>query len=152
MKKIGTKIITESKEIFFLLSQYSQVLISLNLESDRLNLSDKLSKYGVVAEFRNCDDSIGFAAYYCNDHVENKAYLSLFAVNPAFQNKGIGTYMLNEIIFDCMNRGMCSLLLEVRVNNYSAIHFYKKNGFVFMGEVDESAKSIFMKKNIGEPI
>ena len=50
-------------------------------------------------------------------------------IDPDFQRKGYGTALLNYLIEELRIRDIYEILLEVRVGNKSAIHFYKKQGF-----------------------
>jgi len=50
-------------------------------------------------------------------------------IDPEFQRKGHGTALLNYLIEELKKRHIGEILLEVRVGNKSAIHFYKKQGF-----------------------
>ena len=56
------------------------------------------------------------------------------AVRQDFQNRGIGTLLLQEIIGFLSSHGIRSVWLEVRKNNFTAHKLYRRNGFEFCGE------------------
>ncbi len=55
------------------------------------------------------------------------------SVDGAYQNKGIATRMLTELLKEGADRGITAFTLEVRAGNSSAIHLYEKLGFVREG-------------------
>ena len=59
-----------------------------------------------------------------------RAAISLFAVIPGYQNRGVGTQLLESFRRRCMMEGYPLIQLEVRTTNTSAIRFYEKHGFV----------------------
>ncbi len=70
------------------------------------------------------DDLVGF--YNGNDK-DNKTYeIGNICVKPEYQNKGIGTAVLNEILFE--HKGQ-DIKLQVFKINENAIRLYKKLGF-----------------------
>lgn len=52
------------------------------------------------------------------------------AVKVSEQGKGYGQRLLSAFMGRCHERGVCSVWLEVRESNETAISFYKRNGFV----------------------
>jgi putative acetyltransferase len=61
------------------------------------------------------------------------AYIHKLAVNPEFQNKGIGRKLFSTVITDLKNAGVKRLELKVESDNHNAIAFYKKIGFQIEG-------------------
>ena len=55
------------------------------------------------------------------------------AVAPEFRRRGIADALLTEIKREAAERGVTSLVLEVRVSNQNAIRLYEKHGFVSCG-------------------
>jgi len=51
------------------------------------------------------------------------------AVLPEYQNRGIGSNLLEEIINYLRQRGAFEVILEVRVSNIKAKRFYERHGF-----------------------
>ncbi|MDY0117924.1 MAG: ribosomal protein S18-alanine N-acetyltransferase [Sulfurimonadaceae bacterium] len=60
-------------------------------------------------------------------------------IKQAHRNKGIGSLLLKEILYKTKEKEFKSLILEVRVDNKSAIELYKKYNF----EVFETRKSFY---------
>jgi ribosomal protein S18 acetylase RimI-like enzyme len=67
---------------------------------------------------------------YRSSHV---AYIHKLAVNPNFQNSGLGSKLFAAIISDLKAKGVKRLELKVESDNHNAIKFYKKNGFQIEG-------------------
>ena len=129
----------------------------LRLFSDRLgslrqgekyiaDMAEKFSRYAEFLVMTENDDVIAFSAFYCNDTVSGKAFLSMIAVSSGGEGKGHGTVMLNEVLNVCAERGMKVLMLEVGKANVRAVDFYKRNGFSFAEKQTE--RSFFMEKSI----
>lgn len=61
---------------------------------------------------------------------EKTAFIILsIAVDPQFQNQGIGQLLLDAAENEAMARGYLKMLLSVNPGNDTAIHFYEKNGW-----------------------
>ena len=67
---------------------------------------------------------IGYAVIW---KIFEEFHIANIAIDPNFQGKGWGTYFLTEILKQVTDQKYC--LLEVRENNLTAIHIYKKLGF-----------------------
>ena len=55
-------------------------------------------------------------------------------VHPEYRKEGIGKKIINKCIKYCGNNGLRKIVLDVNVNNLTAISLYKKSGFVFCGK------------------
>lgn len=96
-------------------------------ESFLNSISDKNNHYLVAT----IDDKItGYCGYY---GILGEGYIYNVAVKESFRRQGIGLMMLEELILQSVSRGITFLTLEVRSSNASAIHLYKKLGFVEIG-------------------
>ena len=51
------------------------------------------------------------------------------AVDPAFQRRGLGRALLEQVIDEVEKRGVVTLWLEVRASNVAAIALYESLGF-----------------------
>lgn len=69
---------------------------------------------------------LGYGIYQV---ILSEGHLLNLAIHPHFQNKGMGSYLLDQIIADVSERGAQSFYLEVRVSNQYARHLYEKKGF-----------------------
>lgn len=83
-----------------------------------------------------CEDDgtfIGFAAGRTVDPEEHVVELFNIGVEAARQGGGSGQMLLDSFLKACSEIGTKRVLLEVRVSNGRAIHFYIKNGFAKLG-------------------
>lgn len=62
-------------------------------------------------------------------YVANEAHITNVATAPAYQNKGIATYLLKEIIRVAIDEQIDKVTLEVRVSNHTARSLYRSLGF-----------------------
>jgi ribosomal-protein-alanine N-acetyltransferase len=60
---------------------------------------------------------------------EERAHLSLFAVRPDWQRRGIGARMLDWLTRSALTAGIAAIQLELRETNLGARAFYLKQGF-----------------------
>lgn len=72
------------------------------------------------------DRLAGFAIAEFGD---NRAHLSLFAVKPAYQRRGIGLAMIEWLIDSALTAGIDHITVEMRANNFAARSFYEALGF-----------------------
>jgi len=56
-----------------------------------------------------------------------------FVVDKSIRNNGYGSILIEELIKDGQKKGMESVILDVKENNFIAISFYKKIGFKQIG-------------------
>ena len=130
------KNIKDEKDIRETLVHLSKLFFNDKNKNNKVidKLSQKYSEFGNVIVIEIKDQPLGVCAFYTNDNIEKKAYLSLIAINNNYQNQGLGTLMLNKVKEISINEGMKYLLLEVDNNNKRAIAFYEKNDFVCLQE------------------
>lgn len=57
------------------------------------------------------------------------AHILVLAVTPQAQRKGIGSLFLDACERECAQRGLPSIILEVRPSNLQALAFYRLHGF-----------------------
>jgi ribosomal-protein-alanine N-acetyltransferase len=74
----------------------------------------------------NSDRLAGFAIAEFGDA---RAHLSLFAVRPAHQRRGIGLAMIEWLIDSALTAGIDHITVEMRANNFAARSFYEALGF-----------------------
>lgn len=106
------------------------------------DLLEKISQKGSVIFAADQGKPMGYCAFYANDTEQKKAYISLIAVAPEYQERRIGTKLLEEAFAVMRSCGMESCFLEVRKKNLSAIRFYQRNQFAL---AEERAESYLMK-------
>jgi ribosomal-protein-alanine N-acetyltransferase len=84
-----------------------------------VSLKDKLLGYAIVLY----EQGFGHTKRLGEAHLIN------IAVDPANRRQGIGTDLVNKMIKRIKKTGLSRIHLEVRMNNKTAIAFYKKIGF-----------------------
>ncbi|WP_461240621.1 ribosomal protein S18-alanine N-acetyltransferase [Paucilactobacillus sp. N302-9] len=78
---------------------------------------------------RKNDMLIGFVG--CSfDRVHNESHITNIAITPAYQNKGIGRYLLQYLLKISAAVDMHVISLEVRISNENAQRLYRKMGFL----------------------
>jgi len=105
----------------------------------------------LVAEARNT--LTGFAIAEFGD---TKAHLSLLAVKPAFQRRGIGLAMIEWLIESALTAGIEHINVEMRANNFAACSFYETLGFEHIeyiaGYYQTVEAAIRMRRNLRTPV
>lgn len=77
-------------------------------------------------------------ACVCVEETENQTYIGTFAVNPAFQNQGIGKQVLNLAESYAVNRlGSKKLRMVVISQREELIAFYERRGYRRTGEISK---------------
>lgn len=69
----------------------------------------------------------GFAAMQFGDE---HGHLSLLAVQPLRQRRGIARSMLDWLLASARVAGLASITLELRTENHGALAFYRRQGFI----------------------
>lgn len=72
------------------------------------------------------DEMVAFAI---TQIVLDEATLFNIAVDPAYQRRGLGRELLEQVIDEVEKRGVVTLWLEVRASNVAAIALYESLGF-----------------------
>ncbi len=65
--------------------------------------------------------------------IKEEAFLMTFAIDPSYRNKGLGKYLLSEII-NLLSGKATTLQLDVRKSNLPAINLYRSMGFEIVRE------------------
>lgn len=129
---------------------YSFAYLFRTLSDPNFNLvhyCEKISEFGQIIKYIEDDKCIGFCAYYINDIKMNKAFISLIGVESAFQGKSIGHQLLEYVINDSRKANMKIIELCVNINNYNAIEFYERNGFIKIKkdkDIDQYLMALFL--------
>lgn len=90
--------------------------------------------------FNNGDEVFGLRdeegqlfAYIILMNVVDEVHLLNIAVDGAQQKRGYARYLLEQLCVLAREKGMSSILLEVRVSNQAALSLYQKFGFTEIG-------------------
>lgn len=78
----------------------------------------------------------GFVAFYCNNLLTRRAYITLVVVAPHDRASGLGRALVARVLDTCRDRGFTSCGLEVRADNTAALALYAGLGFSETGERD----------------
>ena len=93
---------------------------------------ERIARYIEAAETvalvaRDGGDAIGFAVMTFGDE---RAHLTLLAVSPTYQRRGIARRMLAWLLESAAVAGVSSLHVELRAGNTAARRLYRSSGFV----------------------
>jgi [ribosomal protein S18]-alanine N-acetyltransferase len=69
------------------------------------------------------------AGFAITEFGDTRAHLSLFAVKPAHQRRGIGLAMIEWLLESALTAGIDHFTVEMRANNFAARSFYEALGF-----------------------
>ncbi len=147
MNNIHHTRIDNISECLNILQEFSDCLASLqnSSESGLQAFAKKFIEYGnFVITTNNHNEKMGFIAYYANDNVNKKAFISMIAVHPQYREKHVGSSLIDYCFSDCICKGMTSISLEVAKNNLTALYFYTKKGFIKTAE--KTITTFFLKK------
>ena len=130
-----------------------QVLLLFNTSFPRLlservgsleQYARKLADNAVVDVVSMEDKIIGFVAFYCNDVLTKRAFLTQIAVVDDYKGQNIGNILLELCVEKVKKNGMKKLICEVDDDNVAALKFYDKNGFTNVVKASEC--SLFLEK------
>lgn len=110
-------------------------------------LIDKICTYALFIGAYCGEEQVGYCAAYVNDNVTYQAYITMIAILPEYQHKGIGQKLMSICVKEAKSRNMKTIKLEVNKANNRAIRFYEKNGYNFIKE-QHNEKSYYMSKII----
>ncbi|HIK36380.1 MAG: ribosomal protein S18-alanine N-acetyltransferase [Geminocystis sp.] len=69
---------------------------------------------------------IGLGCFWA---VLEEAHITILAIHPDYQGRGLGSLLLKNLLEEAYNRGLERATLEVAQSNKKAINLYKKFGF-----------------------
>ena len=72
------------------------------------------------------------------------AFIGFFMMNKAFQGQGIGTAIIQEAAAYLKPAGKRAIRLMIYQKNPQATHFWKKNGFLVIGQFDRNGRTILI--------
>ena len=91
-------------------------------KTDKAKLGDKQSK--------NNEELLSIGCFW---EILDEAHITLLAVHPHYQSRGLGQAMLLALMAQATERGLERATLEVRASNLPALSLYKKFGFKLAG-------------------
>ncbi len=121
-------IFREAEKVIDTYEDFSHVDRTRALEWTRQNISMYISEYSRIL-YKNEH------AGYIGSHIEDrKLYIDDLYLFPPFQNKGIGTYLIRQLI----EQTNLDVVLHVFRNNTGAFALYRRLGFEIEAEYDRS--------------
>ena len=110
-------------------------------EMERQCFSDPWSEKSVASELHNplslwliAEVDGAVAGYVGSQTVLDSADMMNLAVSPSFRRQGIGERLVNCLTEALKEKGVKTLLLEVRISNEPAKELYQKLGFEMVGK------------------
>src|SRR6266851_8683038 len=127
---------------------------ALSQRKDLSQFAEKILRHGVAAIAVQANGTdVGMVAFYCNDVIRGRAYITHLAVDPEYRRCGLGKKLTEYAIQYSQSRGMNSIALEVGRSNESAKRLYASCGFVESetqsGEIN-SLSSICMSRALSQ--
>lgn len=144
---VDIKQIKNKKDILRTLNEFDKVFSpSISEKVDSISdYASKLSENAYVYVAYG-SQNLGFITLYANDNDNKTAYISFIGVKREAQNMKIGRRLLKVCFEKSAELGMRHIKLEVQKENHSAVEFYIKYGFSYLGEA--SSKSVYLTKEI----
>ena len=75
-------------------------------------------------------DMIGVGCYWA---IVDEAHITVLGIDPHYQRRGLGQWLLIQLLEDACQRGLKRATLEVRPSNPVALHLYQSFGFEVLG-------------------
>ena len=118
--------------------------------SDREGFEELFFKINCYADFLAAylEDAVGYVAMYANDRENGTAFITLLAVDPAYQNLHLGSRLLDAAIALAAHKGMRRIRLEVKLDNHRAIRLYERKGFRKQEQTPNG--TVFLVKQLSE--
>ncbi len=94
-----------------------------SMDSFRAELANERAENFVICQNKRI---IGYSTLWM---IVDELHIHKIAVIPAFQNRGIASWVVDFILQRAKEKGIINAYIEVRQSNASAIHLYEKFGF-----------------------
>lgn len=117
----------------------------INRENSQEIIS-KIKKHATTLLVRKESQIIGYACFYANNVILKQAYITLICIRPEYQNKHLGSALIQCCFNQSKEAGMETIRLEVLKQDIKAIQFYKSKGFIIESESDH--ESYYMKATL----
>ncbi len=79
---------------------------------------------------------------------ENIAFIGFFMMNADMQGRGIGSALIDEAAAYLKTAGKTSIRLAIDKGNPQSTHFWKKNGFAVISEVDRDGHALLVAERM----
>ena len=101
----------------------------ISLDFDLHNYLTKIENKSEIICHVEAGVLVGFVAFYCNDYLTKRAFITLVLVAESGRGKGIANNLLSSALSIMKARSFATCELEVKENNINAIALYNKLGF-----------------------
>lgn len=91
---------------------------------------EKLSRSAELAIHSDQSGVVGYVFFYCNELTLGYSYISLLGTSKDARGKGVGYGLLQFVLDTTRRRGFSGCKLEVRKDNFAALEFYQRVGFL----------------------
>ena len=123
-----------------------QILDDMKAVPPGIGLSDKYF-FG----FFERDELIAVMDLVDGYHTPETAYIGFFMMNSEYQGKQVGTSIIREVLEYLQSVGKTAVRLAIDKGNPQSTHFWKKNGFAVLFEVDVNGwTKLVAEKNLAE--
>jgi ribosomal-protein-alanine N-acetyltransferase len=114
-------------------------------KTDIPTYSTKIVQNSITFEAWDNDTLVALLAAYFNDKENKKGFITNVSTVKDFTGKGIASNLMNRCIIYAEENSFSEIVLEVSVENTSAVNFYKKFNFIQVSTIDDL---LVMKKII----
>lgn len=101
-----------------------------------LDFANKLNIHAEVYIAIETKKNIGISCFYANDLINYTGYIALIGVIKEKRGLGFGKRLLDFTEFIMRKKNMKYIKLEVDADNDNALHFYERNGFEKIAQLD----------------
>lgn len=153
IKLLTKENINEIKALYSDIKNNTYTLWDENYPSEELILWD-IERKGLWGVFDNQTlIAIAFIGERCEDGEENFTWKDTFkkrgtfariGVSSKYQNKGVGTYLVNFILKELKSKGFDGVRILVGCQNTNAIKLYSKFGFVNCGKTERYGHEYYL--------
>ena len=116
-----------------------QVLNDLHITPPGVDISDKY-----YVGFFNGREMVAVLDLIDGYPESDIGYIGFFMMNAALQGKNIGSRIIQDVCAYLKQNGKTAIRLAIARDNPQANHFWKKNGFIVIKEVDRDGWTVLV--------
>ena len=75
-----------------------------------------------------------------------RCFIGFFMMNAGLQGRGLGSELIGEVCGYLKENGYAAVMLGIDKGNPQSTHFWKKNGFIVMSEVERGGGTILVSE------
>jgi len=125
-----SKIYGKPKGLTWFLAQIAFMISLTPLKKIILNIYPE-HIYFIIGAFNSQNELIGFAHFVIHNRLSNGKFIARLgiAVKDDYQNKGVGSQLMKELLNLAKNQNVGKIYLKVHPKNTKAIRLYQNYGF-----------------------